>query len=47
MWCSFNIATYLANHFVQDKLGEYNSEQAAMNLVLFDDAVLHVCRICQ
>ncbi|CAE8597984.1 unnamed protein product [Polarella glacialis] len=30
---------------MQDKLTEYNEVYAAMNLVLFDDAVNHVCRI--
>jgi len=32
---------------VEDKLQVYNEENPAMNLVLFDDAVLHVCRICR
>lgn len=26
------------------RLAAYNNEHATMNLVLFDDAVLHVCR---
>jgi len=30
---------------VEDKLAEHNEQYAAMNLVLFDDAVNHVCRI--
>ncbi|CAK0903564.1 unnamed protein product [Prorocentrum cordatum] len=30
---------------VEDKLGEYNEAYAAMNLVLFDDALGHICRI--
>jgi dynein heavy chain len=30
---------------VEDKLAEYNEQFAAMNLVLFDDAITHVCRI--
>jgi len=30
---------------VEDKLAEHNEQFAAMNLVLFDDAVSHVCRI--
>ena len=29
----------------EDKLNEYNEAYAAMNLVLFDDAINHVCRI--
>merc|ERR1712118_258601 len=32
---------------VEDKLAEYNETFAAMNLVLFDAAVNHVCRICR
>ena len=32
---------------VEDKLNEYNETFAAMNLVLFDDAIGHVCRICR
>ena len=32
---------------VEDKLTEYNETYAAMNLVLFDDAINHVCRICR
>ena len=32
---------------VDDKLHEYNETFAAMNLVLFDDAIGHVCRICR
>jgi dynein heavy chain len=32
---------------VEGKLDVYNEENPAMNLVLFDDAVLHVCRICR
>ena len=32
---------------VEDKLHEYNENFAAMNLVLFDDAIGHVCRICR
>ncbi|CAK0818712.1 unnamed protein product [Prorocentrum cordatum] len=30
---------------VEDKLNEYNEAYAAMNLVLFDDALGHICRI--
>jgi dynein heavy chain len=30
---------------VEEKLAEYNETYAAMNLVLFDDALSHVCRI--
>jgi dynein heavy chain len=30
---------------VEDKLGEYNEQYAAMALVLFEDAISHVCRI--
>lgn len=30
---------------VEDKLNEHNEQYAAMNLVLFDDAINHVCRI--
>lgn len=32
---------------VEDKLNEHNETLAAMNLVLFDDALNHVCRICR
>jgi len=32
-------------HIVQDKLNEYNEGHALMKLVLFDEAILHVCRI--
>eukprot|EP00930_Biecheleria_cincta_P085161 TRINITY_DN7456_c0_g2_i1.p1 TRINITY_DN7456_c0_g2~~TRINITY_DN7456_c0_g2_i1.p1 ORF type:complete len:2485 (-),score=519.86 TRINITY_DN7456_c0_g2_i1:101-6748(-) len=32
---------------LEAKLADYNNEHAAMNLVLFDDAVMHVCRICR
>ncbi|CAJ1396873.1 unnamed protein product [Effrenium voratum] len=32
---------------VEAKLEAYNNEHATMNLVLFDDAVFHVCRICR
>jgi dynein heavy chain len=32
---------------VEDKLAEYNETFAAMNLVLFDSALSHVCRICR
>eukprot|EP00746_Dinoflagellata_sp_MGD_P094656 gnl/MRDRNA2_/MRDRNA2_37720_c0_seq1.p1 gnl/MRDRNA2_/MRDRNA2_37720_c0~~gnl/MRDRNA2_/MRDRNA2_37720_c0_seq1.p1 ORF type:complete len:2173 (+),score=502.56 gnl/MRDRNA2_/MRDRNA2_37720_c0_seq1:470-6520(+) len=32
---------------VEDKLNEYNETYAAMNLVLFDAAIGHVCRICR
>jgi len=32
---------------VEEKLAEYNETFAAMNLVLFDDAVNHICRICR
>jgi dynein heavy chain len=32
---------------VDDKLREYNEMYAAMNLVLFDMALMHVCRICR
>eukprot|EP00931_Biecheleriopsis_adriatica_P107676 TRINITY_DN819_c0_g1_i4.p1 TRINITY_DN819_c0_g1~~TRINITY_DN819_c0_g1_i4.p1 ORF type:complete len:2563 (-),score=618.44 TRINITY_DN819_c0_g1_i4:48-7736(-) len=32
---------------VEEKLNEYNETFAAMNLVLFDDAINHVCRICR
>ena len=32
---------------VEDKLNEYNETFAAMNLVLFEDAIGHVCRICR
>eukprot|EP00929_Paragymnodinium_shiwhaense_P077081 TRINITY_DN3967_c0_g2_i2.p1 TRINITY_DN3967_c0_g2~~TRINITY_DN3967_c0_g2_i2.p1 ORF type:complete len:4576 (+),score=1729.31 TRINITY_DN3967_c0_g2_i2:93-13820(+) len=30
---------------VEDQLGTYNETYAAMNLVMFDDAIFHVCRI--
>ena len=29
---------------IQARLAAYNNEHATMNLVLFDDAILHVCR---
>ncbi|CEL96675.1 unnamed protein product [Vitrella brassicaformis CCMP3155] len=32
---------------LEDKLKEYNETFAEMNLVLFDDAMEHVCRICR
>ncbi|CAK9041275.1 unnamed protein product [Durusdinium trenchii] len=32
---------------VEARLAAYNNEHATMNLVLFDDAVFHVCRICR
>lgn len=32
---------------VEARLVAYNNEHATMNLVLFDDAVFHVCRICR
>ncbi|CAE8644925.1 unnamed protein product [Polarella glacialis] len=32
---------------LEDRLAHYNNENAAMNLVLFDDAVFHICRICR
>ncbi|CAK0838245.1 unnamed protein product [Prorocentrum cordatum] len=32
---------------VEEKLNEYNETYAAMNLVLFGDALGHVCRICR
>ena len=32
---------------VEGKLTEYNETYAALNLVLFDDAINHVCRICR
>merc|ERR1719421_2441613 len=32
---------------LEDKLAEYNENYAAMNLVLFDAAIEHVCRICR
>merc|ERR1712100_50289 len=32
---------------VEDKLMEYNESYAAMNLVLFEDALKHVCRIAR
>ena len=34
-------------HIVEEKLAEYNQDHAAMNLVMFDQAVLHVCRIAR
>ena len=32
---------------VEDKLAEYNETNAVMNIVLFDQAIEHVCRICR
>ena len=36
--------TYCSFLFLEAKLVAYNLEHATMNLVLFDDAVHHVCR---
>ncbi|KRW98533.1 P-loop containing nucleoside triphosphate hydrolase [Pseudocohnilembus persalinus] len=33
--------------FIQEALEEYNDNYAQMNLVLFEDALKHVCRICR
>ncbi|KAK0087408.1 hypothetical protein PV325_001063 [Microctonus aethiopoides] len=33
------------NNFINDTLGNYNELVAAMNLVMFEDAIYHVCRI--
>lgn len=35
------------NTYITDALGEYNDNFAQMNLVLFEDALKHVCRICR
>jgi len=32
-------------HHVQDALKEYNDNNAVMALVLFEDAIKHVCKI--
>merc|ERR1719421_282776 len=32
---------------LEDKLNEYNETFAAMNLVLFEDAINHICRIAR
>jgi len=32
---------------IEDKLFEYNETNAVMNIVLFDQAIEHVCRICR
>lgn len=32
---------------LKDKLDEYNDLKAQMNLVLFDQAIQHVCKICR
>jgi len=32
---------------LEEKLAEYNELKAAMDLVLFDDAMSHICRICR
>lgn len=32
---------------LKDKLDEYNEVKAQMNLVLFDQAIEHVCKICR
>jgi hypothetical protein len=34
-------------HIVEEKLTEYNQDHASMKLVMFDQAVLHVCRIAR
>jgi len=34
-------------HIVKEKLTEYNQDHASMKLVMFDQAVLHVCRIAR
>jgi len=33
--------------YIQDALKEYNDNNAYMGLVLFEDAMKHVCRICR
>jgi dynein heavy chain len=33
--------------FVEEGLKEYNDNNAFMGLVLFEDALKHVCRICR
>jgi dynein heavy chain len=33
--------------FIKDSLEEYNNNNVQMNLVLFEDALKHVCRICR
>jgi dynein heavy chain len=32
---------------IEEQLDSYNDANAAMNLVLFEDAMKHVCRICR
>ena len=34
-------------HVLEEKLAEYNESHAIMKLVLFDEAILHVCRIAR
>jgi dynein heavy chain len=36
-----------ANKYLVSKLGEYNESFARMDLVLFEQAIEHVCRICR
>lgn len=33
--------------YIDEALKEYNDNNAVMNLVLFEDAMKHVCRICR
>lgn len=33
--------------YINEALDEYNDNNAVMNLVLFEDAIKHVCRICR
>jgi dynein heavy chain len=34
-------------HHISEALREYNDNNAVMNLVLFEDAMKHICRICR
>jgi dynein heavy chain len=34
-------------HHISEALREYNDNNAVMNLVLFEDAMKHICKICR
>lgn len=46
--CAVQVASYDAlKKILEDKLAEYNDSNAVMNLVLFQQAMEHVCRIAR
>ena len=46
---SYNIVESIdsLNHILNSALASYNETNAAMNLVLFQDAMQHICRVCR